>query len=451
MDRTRYNLSHLTHRCGQIGRIQTLSIIPVEAGASLELSIDGVCRLAPTRKEIVSECQVDILAFHVPHRIIYGQDWIDFINAGPDEAETFTGVAIGADYRNPAYLLLPECGATINRALLEGYNRIFYNYFAVPSWPYNQDDPIGNNMDFDWYPTTEAGANNCRQYGRLAARLPHVLNGGNLVDASGQTGWEAQDLTSADSEVTVTGGTFSLQHLEEVKSRFRTESEKAWFAHFYQDIMNQKWDTNVTRDADPRNLRPEYLGRHTQMLSGFDVDGTDDATLGTFQGKTLDRLQYSMPRKHFQEHGFVWIMAVFRYPLVHTREVHPLLQTVNWTYDDIAADPTRVGARAPDQWDPGKWLYSGSTLVPSDENLEPYGQHYRFQNNVVHPNFETIPGYPFSNWNGTSASDWYYYQNEEYRDTFQTTQIGEWQLSAAINCTKFSPVPTPQSSIFAGA
>lgn len=452
--RNTYDLSHLSHICGDIGRIQTITVIPVEAGASIELAVDGVGRLAPTRKEIVSDCQVDICAFFVPHRIVYGQDWIDFINGGPDTPITFTGIAVDAAYRAPAYLGLPTCGATINRALVEGYNRIWSNYYAVPAWTGNADGaPIG--YDFDWYPTTESGADRCRKYGRLAARLPHVLNGGNIVNGETIPGWESSGLTDADQEVPVavagSVGTFRLTDLAQIQSRYKSELSSAWFTHFYQDVMQQKWGTSVSRDADPRNLRPEMLGRSTRMLSGKDVDGTDDATLGTFQGKTLDRVSFSMRRKLFAEHGNVFVLALFRYPLVHTREVHPLLNTVSPTYDEVTGDPDRWSNLAPILWDPKRWTQGYGGYIPGTYNQEPYGQHYRFQNNRVHPNFEIIPGYPFSAFAGTNPTSWYYYQNNEYQNTFQTTQIGQWQLSALIKAAKYSHIPDPKASIFAGA
>ncbi|QXP08659.1 MAG: major capsid protein [Arizlama microvirus] len=448
--RNEFNLSHLSHTAGHIGRIQSLTIIPVEAGSSLQINLDGIARLAPNRKEIVSECQIDICAFFVPHRIVYGQDWIDFINSGPDETKTFTGVAVGAGYRNPEWLCLPTCGATINRSLLEGYNRIYANFYAVPSLTITGDgqDP----QDFDWYPTTETGAANARKYGYLAARLPHVLNGGNLVYSSGATGWETQDLNDTDYEVPVTGGVFDLRDLQQFQSRLNTEAANAWFSRWYQDVMKEKWGSEIGPDVDPRNLKPHLLMRQTQMMSGKDIDGTDDATLGSFQGKTLERVAFNMPRKYFAEHGNVYVLALLRYPLVHTREQHPLLASANFSYDEIAADPGRLASLAPVAYDPSPWLAGGSSYGdPSPLILQqPYGQHYRFQPNRVHPNFAQIPGYPFSDYDSVTFTGWYYYLDEEYKETFQTTQIGQWQIQALVNCTKYSPVPGVKASIFAG-
>jgi len=163
-----------------------------------------------------------------------------------------------------------------------------------------------------------------------------------------------------------------------------------------------------------------------------------------------------MPRKFFNEHGNVFILALFRYPLVHTRVAHPLLQVTNYTYDQIAANPDRLANLAPVGFDPNPWLAGGSSYpVPANTTMEttqePYGQHFRFQPNRIHPNFELIPGYPFSDWDGSTLRAWYYHTDDEYRRTFQTTQIGQWQSHSRVQCSKYSPVPGIGASIFAGA
>lgn len=451
MSRQRYNKSHLSHTCGHLGRVQTITIMPVTAGESLDINIQGLVRLAYPRQPIVSDCELQLDFFHVPYRHVYGQDWINFLRQGNDESVTFTGISVGAAYRNPAYLCLPECGATINRALVQGYNRIMHNFYHIRSLPKNPDDPTGSTLsnDFNWYPTTETGADNCRQFGRLAARLPHVLNGGNLVDASGTTGWETQDLTNADATVTA-GATFDIRNLAKVQSVYKSEAEKAWMSFTYQDVMSNKWGARLNDDVDPGNYLPDHFYSHTQMLSGQDVNGTDDATLGTAQGKTMDYVSCQAPRKYFDEHGLVYVLAVLRYPLVHTREIHPVLNEINPSYEFIAGDVDIINNTQPVAWDPSKWVYGASGWTPTSLLAEPFGQHYRFQPNRVHPKFEQIPGYPFLTFTGSNYLNWYYYQDEDYSNTFQTQQLEHWTMQLAVNATAFSPIPDPRSSIFAG-
>ncbi|TWW07934.1 hypothetical protein E3A20_29380 [Planctomyces bekefii] len=195
--RTLYDLSHLSHIAGQIGRLQSVSIIPIEAGASLELHLDGIARLAPTRKEIVSECQVDICAFYVPLRHTYGQDFITYLKSARNAlAPALAGLSIPATGRKAPYLGLNTFGTEINRALVNGYNRIWGMYYAVKSYPYNNDNAVPNDQ-WDFFPSANTELDeNCRKYGRLCARLPHILNGGNTVTTA-VSGWEQQNLDPA--------------------------------------------------------------------------------------------------------------------------------------------------------------------------------------------------------------------------------------------------------------
>jgi hypothetical protein len=458
MSRNTYNLSHIAHLAGQIGRVQTIACIPVKAGDSIKLAIDGIIRLAPTRKEIVSECQVDICAFFVKHRHVLGdQAWINFISQGPQAtANPFTGFPVAAAYRDPFYLGIKQCGATVNTALMRGYNFIIGRYFMVPNTGNNtemalqidQSDPTS----LDYYPTTESFAPNFRKYGTRAARLPHILNGFNMLNIQGSAGQDSQ-FNSQDYGVVINDtapdvGLLDIRDLAQIQGRYKTVQEKNWFAQFYSDILEKRYGTTVNADAD---MRPDYLGRTTQFLSGEDINGTDDATLGSYVGKTLDRVNFSMPRRAFPEHGNVWVMAVLRYPMLHTKEQHPLLATAQPDPQLLMGDAELWANEPTVQFNPSDWLAGGSVYTPVANNQQPYGQEYRYQPNRVHPNFETIPGYPFTAWDTVNAYEWYYYNNDEYKDTFQTTQIGQWQAHLKVNCSKYSTIPAGTSSIMAGA
>ena len=88
-NRSVYDLSHFSMNVGQIGALQTLSTIPVVAGDTLDINLQGVFRLSPLRRNLYLDCMVDLFAFYVPHRHIYGDDWVDFVRQGTDETVTF--------------------------------------------------------------------------------------------------------------------------------------------------------------------------------------------------------------------------------------------------------------------------------------------------------------------------------------------------------------------------
>lgn len=450
--RNLYNLSHLAHLVGMIGRIQTISVIPVVAGESIEAQLDGVLRLAPCRKEIVSECQVDICAFFVPHRQVLGDDeWKQYVYQGINDNTTWTGIAVNSDSRQADYLCIPQPGASIPKTMVRGYNFIYQRYFAIPNSLTNGDDQAPfTNLDF--FPNNgglqpDQAAEHTRYFGRVAARLPHILNGFNDIDNQGAVG-NAPELLDQDNYEVPSATVLDVRDLAAVQARYRTQAETAWFSQTYQDVMDTKWGTYVDENVDPR---PEYLGRETIMLSGKEVDGTDDATLGSAVGKTLGRVNFNLRRKVFQEHGNVWFMMVLRYPLVHTREVHPFHVTVNPDPVLYLGDSTLYAAQPPVTFDPNDWLAGGTSYTPTNDVVQPYGQEYRYHPNRVHSRYEQIPGYPFLNWDASSLSPWQYYLDNEYDETFQNSQMMHWQCSMECRVNKYSYIPSVGKSIFTGA
>src|SRR5205823_14752942 len=81
-ERMPHDLSHLGFLAGQIGRLITISTTPVIAGASFEMDAVGSLRLSPLRRRLAIDSTVGIFTFYVPHRHVYCEQWIKFMQAG---------------------------------------------------------------------------------------------------------------------------------------------------------------------------------------------------------------------------------------------------------------------------------------------------------------------------------------------------------------------------------
>src|SRR5207237_6497235 len=81
-ERMPHDLSHLGFLAGQIGRLITISTTPVTAGDSFEMDAVGALRLSPLRRGLAIDSTVDIFTFYVPHRHVYGEQWIKFMKDG---------------------------------------------------------------------------------------------------------------------------------------------------------------------------------------------------------------------------------------------------------------------------------------------------------------------------------------------------------------------------------
>lgn len=450
IERNPFDLSHFIHTCGKIGRVQTLAYYPTVPGDSLEISLDGMIRMAPLRKEVVQESQVDICAFWVPNRHVY-PDWPTIVQDGldGDKLAGLPTLALPANARNPCYLLQPYAPASLPALLHQGYNMIWERYYRVPS--------LNKSADFDDYPSTDTPDDkDWRLYGKRAARLKHPTNLG-LRQSGGATSnqsWRDLDTQDWTVEVPVSGpnAMLDLRAFEAMKGRFRSEIERTWFSERYQDILERQWGSRVNIDADER---PELVWHETFRLGGHDVDGTADATLGQYTGKTAGGFRVDIPRRHFAEHGMVWVLALVRWPTIHIAERHPLTKVATWTPEKVLGDPDVYATQAPAPVNWTDYLAEGyASGVNAGELREAFGNMYRVQPNFVHRNFADIPGYPFVRFNASDLTyklAVYYFNPGEYDDVFQTSQLAHWQLHCRADVQALRYVPDPRMSIFAGA
>lgn len=438
------DLSHFIHTCGKLGRLQTLAILPTLPGDSFELALDGIARLAPLRKEVVSETQVDLLAFWVPHRHVYS-NWPTFVQEGYNSTETFPTFAVGGTARDLSYLTLHNAGSAIPMYVLQGYNMIWDRFFRVPS--------MFRDPDYETFPsTTTQDDRDWRLYGRRCARLPHPVN--DVLKESGggaDQPWRNLDVADWTYEATVTGGDafIDLRALETVRGQYRSKIERTWFTERYTDILERQWGTSVNIDADQR---PELCFRETINMSGHEVDGTDDATLGQYMGKTVSRVGMHMPRKFFNEHGALWVVALLRHPYVHIGEQNRLVGRTNIPNSLLMGDPDIMATLPPVIYAAEDYLadaYAGPGFAGPYKR--PFGQEYRMQINNVHKHFADIPGYPFLREFVANPEDASYYQVGDYDDVFQTSQLAHWQIHARCNVIAHRRAPSATTSVYAGA
>jgi hypothetical protein len=159
------DLTNLAFGAGYVGRLCALNVLPVVAGDSM--AINGVVnlRLTPFLRQLNTDVKADIVSFYVPHRHIYGQDWIDFISEGVDETVTFPTVGAGDPYG--AMHAIPW---THNREmplwLVQGYLNIWNRYYRPPKAGIAERVIADGLTSFD-------------QYGLRCANLPALWNTGH--------------------------------------------------------------------------------------------------------------------------------------------------------------------------------------------------------------------------------------------------------------------------------
>lgn len=424
--RTTYDLGHYSMHAGNIGRLSCLSVIPIVAGDSMGINVDGVFRLSPLRRNLTVDCKIDLFAFYVPHRQIYGSDWTDMVKEGVDTATTLTAGPTPSDTQG--YLGQPagwdkSPAVAIPLWLIAGYNRIWNRYFRHPSDPAELAD------------TAILTSLKGREYGRLCAYPKSIWT----------TPLYAADIPAAADREVASASVLDLVDLAQTKARYKTELELAWFTQRYSDIMARKYGGAANTEADQR---PTLIARKSSFMSGYDVDGTDDASLGSYSGKAASIQNFNISRKYFPEHGTVFIMALLRFPIIHDTEAHYLATIASPTYKEIMADPVITAEEEP-------FLATSKQFFPKDDNAGaigyvPFGQWWRTHPSYVHTQYDQLNGFPFLHVSPTTEAEATYIGTDDYAPIFQTTQLGEWQSQCRIQVEASRVVPPTTTSIMAG-
>src|SRR5687767_8869683 len=89
----------------------------------------------------------------------------------------------------------------------------------------------------------------------------------------------------------------------------------------------------------PVNIQTACLimkGRSNLWASGYDVDGTDQTSLGQFSGRVQQTYKHSVPRFFVPEHGTMFTLALVRFPPTATKEIQYLNAKGALTYTAIA-------------------------------------------------------------------------------------------------------------------
>lgn len=418
-----YDLSHWSNQVGAIGSLQTLSCMPVVAGDSFQATVSSVVRLSPLRRNMYLDAVVDMFAFYIPHRHIYS-NWVDFIKAGFDESVTLgTDTSDAADTTNCLGLRVDNNTAA-PRWLLRGYVQIWNRYFMDPS------DASGEKSATYMSSLTSAEAD----FGLACCHMPTI-----------GTATLNSDLAAADYQLALDAGTVNLQQFSQQQGRLKTEINRDWYAVRYNDILMYAWGSSANTDADQR---PTLLMRTTRWLSGVDVNGTDDATLGTWAGKSAALCELSMPFKFFPEHGTLWFMMLVRFPRIHAYETHYLVTKPEPTYLQIAGDPELIRREPPVTLNLNEIQVDAGSV---DLGKIPYAQWYRTHPSFVHQAYTTIEGHPFLSAQATTRNTNIYIAPTDYDGVFSSLQLKHWQAQTHLDIIARRFIPDSQKSIFAGA
>src|SRR6267143_323776 len=375
-ERMPHDLSHLGFLAGQIGRLITISTTPVIAGDSFEMDAVGALRLSPLRRGLAIDSTVDIFTFYVPHRHVYGEQWIKFmkdgVNATPLPTVNTTGYIDHAAFLGT---INPDTNK-IPKHLFQGYLNIYNNYFKAP-----------------WMPDrTEANPNELNQDAAAYANL-------------------------------------------------HTDQERDYIVQRYHNVISS-FGGKTSYDADNS---PLLVMRSNLWASGYDVDGTDQPSLGQFSGRVQQSYKHSVPRFFVPEHGTMFTLALVRFPPTATKEIQYLNAKGALTYTDIAGDPVLYGNLPPREISMKDVFRSGDS---SKKFKIAEGQWYRYAPSYVSPAYHLLEGFPFIQEPPSGdLQERVLIRHHDYDQCFQSVQLLQWNSQVKFNVTVYRNLLTTRDSI----
>lgn len=423
-ERTPHDLGRFIFTCGDIGRLKVIDSTPVMAGDSYEADMVGAIRLSPLRRGLAIDSKVDICTFYIPHRHVYGQEWIDFMKDGV-KARPLSTVQAGQDqWSGGAFgLQVNSVDYKMPKWAFEGYCRIYENYFGLPSSLTASNQIL--NRDFSrWTREEQAhGVQCCHLKNVWTAPLPEVVKHNHDIPVS---------------------GSLDLMGLQTAYATLHTEQEREMFMRRYRDVM-QSFGGSTHYDADQR---PHMLMRSEFWASGYDVDGTDQSSLGQFSGRVQQSMNHRVPRFYVPEHGVIMTVALMRFPPIHQRALPYYIGKPDYLYSDFAGDTAIDNNMVPREIQCSRMFRDGSNT--NHLNIA-HGQWFRSIPDYVDEQYAAVSGFPFIDNLPTSETTAAQIHSPAYDQCFQTMQLRHWNAQIKTNVTVLRSLPDARESVLTNA
>jgi len=412
------------------GRLQTAFTRFVVAGDSVSINYNTNLRASPVVRPAYADIHVHIAAYFHPLRHTYGSDWTNFMLQGVDEGVTFTTRTF-ASGRNECLGQHYNSGDTVPLWAPQIYINTYNNFYILPG-----DTKVAASV-FD---SLNHATDDRMDYG-FQCGWPDVLPWNNIV---------LSETTTADRRVALsdTNTTLDLRDFADMQGRLKTETVREWYAPSaglrYRDIMKFTYNTKINTDADQR---PELLGVTEEYLSGFDINATDTAGLGTVGGKMVGQFNLNIPPKFFAEHGIINVVILIRFQSLHDKETCYFGQKSNPTYKEISGDPDILSRMGPITNNTSEWI-KGMTLTSA--GIMPAGQQFRYGHNRIHQRYRELTGHPFCTTDFTDIDHVKYQYSGQYDGVFQSTEAAHFNAQGWAEVFVKSVVPPPMVGVFTG-
>src|SRR5205807_9894733 len=126
--------------------------------------------------------------------------------------------------------------------------------------------------------------------------------------------------TELSRQMTTSTTSIDIMGLQAAYANLHTDQERDYFMQRYHDVISS-FGGKTSYDADNR---PLLVMRSNLWASGYDVDGTDQTSLGQFSGRVQQTYKHSVPRFFVPDHGTMFALGLVRFPPTATKEIQYL-------------------------------------------------------------------------------------------------------------------------------
>src|SRR2546422_11694475 len=109
--------------------------------------------------------------------------------------------------------------------------------------------------------------------------------------------------------MTTSNTSIDIIRLQDAYANLHTHQERDYFMQRYHDVISS-FGGKTSYEADNRHL---LVMRSNLWASGYDVDETDQTSLGQFSGRVQQTYNDCVPRFFVPVHGTMFILAIVRF------------------------------------------------------------------------------------------------------------------------------------------
>src|SRR5256884_9286838 len=120
--------------------------------------------------------------------------------------------------------------------------------------------------------------------------------------------------TELSRQMTPSTTSIDIMALQAAYANLHTDHERHYFMQRYHDVISS-FGGKASYYADNR---PLLVIRSNLWASGYDVDATDQTSLGQFSGRVQQTYKHSVPRFFVPEHGTIFFFTLARPPATST-------------------------------------------------------------------------------------------------------------------------------------